>query len=302
MKNLSLKTVCMALFCTFLWGAGYSVVKYSYQAFGIPAGDIPSKLLFAGIRFLLAGVLTLGYLWIRKRKLPYPAGISPRHLICLSLFQTVLQYAFTYLGLAFTTGAKSSILNQINVFLLVLLTPLFFRQEKLTVRKTLGCLLGFSGIIVINLEGLNLSFHKGDGFIILSSLSAAAGYLISKKYAANADPAEVTGMQQLIGGGILLFAGLISGGSIIQITLSGILSLAFLSLAAAVSYSLWVKLLQTNDVSAVSVFKFMTPLFGVMLSGLILGETIFVWQNGVSLALICLGICLANYCNYQRTK
>jgi len=302
MKNLSLKTVCMALFCTFLWGAGYSVVKYSYQAFGIPAGDIPSKLLFAGIRFLLAGVLTLGYLWIRKRKLPYPAGISPRHLICLSLFQTVLQYAFTYLGLAFTTGAKSSILNQINVFLLVLLTPLFFRQEKLTVRKTLGCLLGFSGIIVINLEGLNLSFHKGDGFIILSSLSAAAGYLISKKYAVNADPAEVTGMQQLIGGGILLFAGLISGGSIIQITLSGILSLAFLSLAAAVSYSLWVKLLQTNDVSAVSVFKFMTPLFGVMLSGLILGETIFVWQNGVSLALICLGICLANYCNHQRTK
>lgn len=302
MKTLSLKTVCMALFCTFLWGAGYSVVKYSYQAFGIPAGDIPSKLLFAGIRFLLAGGLTLGYLWIRKRKPPYPVGISPRHLFCLSLFQTVLQYAFTYLGLAFTTGAKSSILNQINVFLLVLLTPLFFHQEKLTALKCIGCVLGFAGIVVINLNGLSISFQIGDGLIVLASLSAAAGYLISKKHAGNAEPAAVTGMQQLLGGAVLLVSGLFSGGHIPRLTISGILSLVFLSLAAAVSYTLWVKLLQTNDVSVISVYKFMTPLFGVLLSGLLLGEPILCWQNGVSLALICLGICLANRPTMRHSK
>jgi len=294
MKNLSLKTSCLALICTFLWGAGYSVVKYSYSEFGILPEDIPSKLLFAGIRFMLAGGLTLGYLWMRRKKPPCPTGISTGALFCLSMFQTVLQYAFTYLGLALTTGSKSAILNQINIFLLVLLTPLFFRKESLTVPKCIGCILGFAGIIVINLEGLRFSFQSGDGFIVLSSLSAAAGYLISKKYAGNADPAVVTGMQQFLGGTVLLTSGLLTGGYITRFTLSGILSLVFLSLAAAVSYTLWVRLLQTNDVSAISVYKFLTPLFGVLLSGLLLGEPVLCWQNGISLALICLGIYLAN--------
>ena len=294
----------MALVCTFFWGAGYSVVKVSYQAFGIPAGDIPSKLLFAGIRFLLAGLLTLGYLSVRQKKIPYPREVSPGKLCCLSLFQTVLQYAFTYIGLAGTTGAKSAILNQINVFLLVLLTPLFFRREKLTLQKSIGCLLGFAGIIVINLDGLTFSFQTGDGFIVLASLSAAVGYLISKKYAGEADPAAVTGFQQLVGGGILLTAGLLSGGHIARVTPSGIGSLIFLSLAAAVSYTLWVRLLQTNDVSSVSVYKFMTPMFGVLLSGILLGEAIFRWQNLVSLVLICAGIYLANrrFRHHEKNK
>ncbi len=288
----------MALVCTFLWGAGYSVVKYSYQAFGIPAGDVPSKLLFAGIRFLLAGLLTLGYLGFRQKKFPYPQGVTPGKLCTLSLFQTVLQYAFTYIGLAGTTGSKSAILNQINVFLLVLLTPLVFRREKLTMQKCIGCTLGFAGIVVINLEGLTFSFQTGDGYIVLSSLCAAAGYLISKKYAGEADPAAVTGMQQLLGGGILLMGGILSGGQITQFTLPGVGSLVFLSLAAAVSYTLWVRLLQTNDVSSVSVYKFMTPMFGVLLSGLLLGEAVFRWQNIISLVLISLGIFLAN----RRTR
>jgi len=294
MKRLSCKTSFMALICTFLWGAGYSVVKYSYSEFGILSDDIPSKLLFAGIRFLLAGGLTLGWLWLRQKKPPVLRGIPPRHILCLSLFQTVLQYAFTYLGLALTTGSKSAILNQINVFLLVLLTPLFFRREKLTFPKCVGCILGFAGIIFINLDKLSISFQLGDGLIVLSSISAAIGYLISKKCANGAEPAAVTGMQQFLGGGILLISGLITGGHILRFSLIGILSLVFLSLAAAISYSLWVKLLQTNDVSVISIYKFMTPLFGVLLSGLLLGEPIFRWQNAVSLSLICLGIYLAN--------
>jgi len=179
MKNLSLKTSCLALICTFLWGAGYSVVKYSYSEFGILPEDIPSKLLFAGIRFMLAGGLTLGYLWMRRKKPPCPTGISTGALFCLSMFQTVLQYAFTYLGLALTTGSKSAILNQINVFLLVLLTPLFFRREKLTFPKCVGCILGFAGIIFINLDKLSISFQLGDGLIVLSSISAAISSMLS---------------------------------------------------------------------------------------------------------------------------
>ena len=208
----------------------------------------------------------------------------------LSLFQTVLQYAFTYIGLAYTTGAKSSILNQSNVFLLVLLAPLFFKKEKITWAKLAGCLVGFIGIVIISLDGSSLAFSFGDMFILFASVSAAAGYITSKFLNGRCPPDLMTGWQQAIGGVVLLAAGLLTGGRLGKVTPAGLGYLLLLSFAAACSYTLWVKLLQTSDVSSVSVFKFMTPIFGVLFSGLLLGESILNLKNLLSLLFVCVGI------------
>ncbi|MBQ2709820.1 MAG: EamA/RhaT family transporter, partial [Clostridia bacterium] len=50
-----------ALICAFLWGCGYSVVKSGYALWNVAADDVPAKILFAGIRFLLAGAMVLGW-------------------------------------------------------------------------------------------------------------------------------------------------------------------------------------------------------------------------------------------------
>ena len=67
------------------------------------------------------------------------------------MVQTVLQYVFFYIGLANTSGVKSSIINAANVFLSILFAVFIFKYEKMTVLKVLGCVVGFLGVVVINL-------------------------------------------------------------------------------------------------------------------------------------------------------
>lgn len=294
MNNTKLQTVLLCLVCTFFWGAGYPVVKLSCAYFGIQPLDVPGKLLHAGCRFMLAGALLLGVSWLRGKRPAFPNRQTLPAMLRLSLCQTVLQYGLLYVGLANTSGTKGSVLNQINVFLLVLLTPLFFKKEKLTKQKLLGCVVGFAGIVVMNLSGLRFSIEWGDLVVVLSSCFAAAGYLLAKAMPSVCDPIVTTGWQQLLGGGTLLVIGLLCGGRLQEWNALGVATFLFLVVCAAAAYSLWFYLLQRNDVSRISVFKFLTPIFGVALSGLLLGENIFTLENILALALVCAGLMIAN--------
>ena len=69
-QNTLWKTLGLCLICTFLWGAGYPVLKLSYSHWGVAAGDVPAKLLFAGIRFSAAGLILLAAASVKKRPLP----------------------------------------------------------------------------------------------------------------------------------------------------------------------------------------------------------------------------------------
>ena len=251
-KKANYQTVLLCLLCTFFWGAGYPIVKLSCAYFGIQTQDVPGKLLHAGCRFMLAGLLLLGFSWLRQKKPSFPNRRTLPYVMRLGLCQTVLQYGLLYIGLANTSGTKGAVLNQINVFFLVLLTPLFFKTEKLTRRKIVGCGIGFAGIIVM------------------------------------------TGWQQMFGGGVLLVLGLLSGGRLKEWNLPGVATFLFLVVCAAAAYSLWFYLLQRNDVGRISVYKFLTPIFGVALSGLLLGESIFTIENIAALVLVCVGLIISN--------
>lgn len=289
-----MKVLILALVCTFLWGAGYPVVKISYKYFEIAASDVASKMLFAGIRFSIAGIITFLISTTREKKLVLPKKHNYLPILLLAVFQTVLQYTFTYIGLANTESAKSSVLNQINVFLLVLLTPLVLKGEKLTVGKIVGCIIGFVGIVIINLSGMSLSFNLGDGAIVMASVTAAIGYLISKLVATDESAFTVTAFQQFAGGIILMIIGFVFGGHIDTVNIYGILCLAFLSIAASLAYSIWVTLVRENDVSSVSIYKFLTPIFGIVCSYILLGENIFKIENLIALVFVCAGIILVN--------
>ena len=289
-----LKTALLCLVCTFFWGAGYPVLKLSYGFWGIGGRDVAGKLLFAGIRFASSGGLLMLVSAVRRKGfLCLDKGILGRAAV-LGRFQTALQYSFTYMGTAATTGSKSSVLNQLSVFLVVLVSPVFFRTEKLTLKKLAGCLLGFAGILVMNLEGLSFFIEPGDPLILLASCFAATGYLISKAMPKSCDPLTSTAWQQLLGGIVLLAAGVLGGGKLAAVSLPGLGCLLFLILAAAVSYSLWFYLLQQNEIGRISVSKFLTPLFGVLFSGILLGEPIFTPENGLALLLVCAGIVTVN--------
>lgn len=110
--------VCaLALVCTFLWGSASPCIKLGYALFNIPSGETWTQILFAGTRFVLAGILTIIIGSILNRGALLPTKSSLPSIVKLSIFQTILQYIFFYIGLAHNSGVKASIINGSNTFL-----------------------------------------------------------------------------------------------------------------------------------------------------------------------------------------
>jgi drug/metabolite transporter (DMT)-like permease len=298
--------VFFALLASLLWGWGYSGTKLGYEFLRINEHDTASKILFAGIRFMIAGTLVLLVSLVMYRKPPLLKAGEYKGILLLSFFQTILQYGALYVALAYISGAKSSILNQTGSFLLILFSHFLYKNDAFTFPKALGCVAGFLGIILINLgAGMNAGFSlAGEGLIVVSSVSGAAGYVVSKRISRAGNPLIITGYQQLSGGIVLSAIGFFSGGKIWLAGLRAAGILIYLSISIAAAYSLWVELLKYNDVSRVSVFKFAVPVFGVVFSGLLLGENLFKLKNWISLLLVCFGIVVINIrkAGYEGTK
>ncbi|MEE0421768.1 MAG: DMT family transporter [Lachnospiraceae bacterium] len=292
--------VCLlAMICCLLWGSAFPCIKIGYQLFQIHPDSIGSQLLFAGCRFTLAGILTILIGSLLNRRFLLPAKTSWSMVAKLGLVQTVLQYILFYIGLANTTGVKSSIIEASNVFLAILAATLIFKLEKLTPAKIAGCILGFAGVVIINLNGgsldTSMSF-SGEGCILLSAAAYALSSILIKRYAQKDEPVTLSGYQFLFGGVILSLIGLAAGGRVSGFTFASTALLLYLSLVSAIAYSLWGILLKFNPVGKVAVFGFMNPVFGVILSAILLGESnqAFTLTGLAALALVCAGIYIVN--------
>ncbi|HAS79099.1 MAG TPA: EamA family transporter [Ruminococcus sp.] len=299
MKSKLSKTwvICLlASFSCFLWGSAFPFIKIGYKILDIKSDDYISQILFAGIRFTAAGIITVIFGSLANKKLLVPDKKSIPAVMKLSLFQTILQYMFFYIGLANTTGIKASVINASGVFLCIFITGFVFRLEKISVYDIVGSLIGFAGVILININGLDMHISLiGDGFIFLCSASYAMSSVCMKKYSAKFNPVMLSGYQFIFGGIVMTLAGIIFGGHIDKISAEGILVTLYLAFVSGAAYSVWSLLLKNNPVSKVAIFGFFNPLFGVMLSGLLLDESEDFGIKGIiSLILVCTGIIIVN--------
>lgn len=289
-----------AMLCCALWGSAFPGIKIGYQLFEISGSDTATVILFAGYRFTLAGFLTILFGSILSKKVLLPKRTALNKILCLSMLQTVLQYLFFYIGLAHTSGVKASIINAVNVFVALLVSSLIFHQEQLSSRKILGCIIGFAGVVLINMSGMNLEMSLlGEGFIFLSTIAYAFSSVLLKRFSFTENPVILSGYQFFVGGILMIFAGFFMGGTITTISLDGFLLLIYLALVSSIAYTLWGILLKHNPVSKIAVFGFMTPVFGVILSAFFLRET--AQATGlvslISLILVCSGIYIVNQKN-----
>ncbi len=310
--------ILIAMFCCFLWGSAFSCIKIGYKMFGISGNDTSSQILFAGIRFTIAGIMVIVVECVRQKKFVKPE--HPKYIATLATYQTVLQYLFFYIGLAHTTGVKSSIITGAGTFFTILICALGFKQEKLTTKKVVGSLIGFAGLIVVNLTGTGLNFDLtflGEGFIFIAAFSGAMAQGYIKKFSTKANVVMLSGYQFFFGGIVMTIAGLFFGGHFdmaegvrngsgavlgggfdgdIWLLAKGGLLLLYMGFISAAAYTLWGILLKYNDVSKVATCKFMNPIFGAVLSLAILQEAnVMGWQIMVALVLVCIGIFAVNY-------
>lgn len=300
-KTFLTNTACvtiLAALCCLLWGSAFPCIKIGYKLFAIESGDAATQILFAGLRFTLAGILTTIFGSLGAKKLLMPKKTSLPLVLKLCLFQTILQYIFFYIGLAHTTGVKASIIEGSNVFFAILTAALIFRLEKLTVKKVVGCLLGFSGVVLVNLTGSELGSLNltGDGFILFSAIAYAVSSALIKIYSERENPVTLSGWQFLTGGIIMTIVGGLLGGKIPQVTLPALSMLFYLAFVSAFSYSLWGILLKYNPVSKITIIGFSNPVFGVILSAVLLNEGSQAASFTVlaALLLVCAGIYTVN--------
>ena len=240
-RNNRYKSV-LAIFCAFGWSLAYPLIKIGYREFQIESGDLGGKILFAGIRFLSAGIVVSGFCRFGKKKLELQNNKDIWWLIVLAIVNTTLHYMFAYIGLGYNPSARSTILDSMGGFFLIILSTIIFADDKLSFSKMIGCVLGIAGIVAINLQPEehffeNITF-QGDGMILLNASCAAFGGIITRVVSKKMNMIQATGKSMMLGGALLLVIGLSVGTkSIWNLNIKGVFVLIALIMISAVCFA-----------------------------------------------------------------
>jgi len=289
--------ILLAVAATFLWGSAVPCIKIGYQMFGIESNNTGGQMLFAGYRFLAAGIAIIAAISMKEKKIILPERSQWMSLFLLGFVQTFLQYFFYYIGMAHVTGVKGSIMNSSSTLFCVILAHFYYSNDSLSIRKIFGCLIGFAGVVLVNLSKGTVTggfSFVGEGFIICTAIVVAIGTLINKEITKKINPVTTAGYQLLIGGVGLIILGYGLQGSITEVSFAGLMLFLYMVLISAVAFSIWSVLLKYHSMGKVSVYKFLIPVFGTLLSVLFLGEMAFDWNVVAALICVCVGIYYVN--------
>ena len=257
-----------------LWGSLFPAVKLGYRLLAIDTANVANLLLFAGIRFLLCGILLTAFCMLKKESFEIEGKRDIRRLISVSLFAVVLHYACTYTGLSVVESGKTALLKQLGALLFICFSFVFFREDKFSVYKLASAALGLIGIVILNLDGSSwqFSFGLGEILIVAASLCTVIANVSGKKLTRTLSPLVMTGYTQLAGGILLTVAGLLGGGSFGKLSWSGVGAFLYILLASCISYGMWYRLIQKNNLSNLFIIKFLEPVFAAVFGVWLLGE------------------------------
>ncbi|MBN6188234.1 DMT family transporter [Aneurinibacillus sp. BA2021] len=285
----------IAVFVCFLWGSAFPFIKVSYTLLSIGPTEFFEQILFAGYRFFLASLMLVALLVIKERRISFVKGSLPA-LLQVGFFQTTLQYILFYIGLSYSTGIQGSIIAGSGTFFSVILAHYMYNNDHINTRRLIGLLLGFIGVVLASSTRgtLRLSFGLGELALLISAFANSLGGILAKNQSAKMGTLYLTAYQMMLGSLVLLALG--TGGAGWQpfhFTLEAAGYLLYLAFLSAAGFVLWNTLLKYNKVGTVSMYFFLVPVFGVLLSALLLKETLHSIVF-LSLLLVVSGIMIVN--------
>lgn len=299
-KSIWQRPVWVAIFAftaAFAWGWAYPLIKLGFAEFGITPDQTGSKMLFAGVRFAISGLIILAMAKGAHRSFVMSTGVRGwTFILIFALLNTSIHYACFYIGLSHSAGSRAAILNSLSVFTLVILACVAYPStDRLNASKVVGCVLGFVGILALNIGGADSGGFTwlGDGMIIGNALCSAAAGLMTRKMNRHIDVFVGTGYSLLVGGILLAIPGLAIGGTVPMVTAWGIVILLLLIAISTVAFGLYNKLLSCNPVGNVAIFNSLIPVIGAVSSCICLGEP-FYWKYAFAAILAAAGIYTIN--------
>ena len=286
--------VVLASLCNLLWGSAIPFIHLGYRSFAMDSSDTAAQILFAGLRFTLAGLITIVIRSVMLKKPAKPKTGGFYRVAVLALTQTIAQYFLFYVGLAHTEAVKSSIIQGLNCFVAILVACYLFRTERMTIRKVIGGMLGIAGVLTVQLNGGGFSSGislAGEGALFLSMLAGATSSSLIKCFGREDDPMTLSGWQFTLGGLVMAAGGFLMGGRLTPVSPLAIPVLLYLAVLSATAYSLWAVLLNCNPVSKIAAYMVLQPIFGVLLTMIITGGS-----NGISPLRIVSALALVSAC------
>jgi len=285
----SLFVTVVALFYILLWSSAFIATK-------IGVTHSPPLTLLS-TRFLVAGLLMAMLAWLRK--LPRPQGWNAwGRLALFGLLNSALYLGCNYLALRYLSAGMGSIIAATNPLLLTLVAP-FVLKERLTWWRVLGLALGFGGVLFVMATRLNTQNQLDTpGGMLLSFFGVTglvAATIFYKRYPPREHPFVVNAVQ-LGAAGLALALPALFFEHPEQIHIDAPLAWSFLYLVLVISIGaslLWFWLLKRGDASVVSSYYFLTPIAGLALAALLLGEP-FGFRDALGLVAVALGIALIN--------
>jgi len=288
--------ILFTLFAMLLWGSAVPTIKTTYAEMNVSSSDTGAQILIAGIRFFLAGLLGFVYYLIVNKNRVNKKTIDWKYIIILSLIQTFVQYLIYYIGMINTSGIKASIIQAMNSFIVVILSAIMLPSEKINRTTIFAIVLGTFGIVIANggFGNIGTGFTLlGEGFILIATTFNALSAVYVRKYGANQNEFFVTAAQFVIGSIPLIIIGLIMNKTNIVFTPLAIILLIYGAFISATAYVIWNTVLKYHAAGEMGMYKLFIPIFGSMLSVLILNES-FTINLLIGLILVIFGSLILN--------
>ena len=259
--------IALVLFLALLWGGNSVAIKIGLQ-------DIP-PLALAGFRFIIGLAAVTGWAWRQRVPIKMERGeLLP--LVYISLI-FLLQIIALNVGTHYTTSSRSIVLNSTYPLFTTLFAHFMLQGERLTVPKTLGILLAFGGVTLTFAEGLNLAsgaYLLGDAVVLASGGLLGLRVVVTKRLVQSIHPYRLLIWSMLFSlPWFFCLSLLFEQGWQYRLSVASLTAILYQGIAVAgFCFVAWTSILQHFSASRLVVLFFATPLFGVVLSNLLLDE------------------------------
>lgn len=283
-----------AIFLCMLFGANPVAVKITLSGIGI--------FTTAGLRFSIAAAVLL--LWaylagkslaISKKQLLQMAGLAILFFIQISTF---------YYGQNKTSASHGALLGNLLPFIVMILAHLFLKDDKITTKKIAGLVLGFTGVLLLFVDSLNLTTDalNGDFILVIAVFLWGCNAIYVKKITSSFSALQITVYPMILAIPLYFSAGFFFDGTMIRnLNIPVVQGILYQSLVtASFGFVMWNTLIQKYGATALHSFIFLMPISGVTLGILLLNEPITANLLG-SIAFVTTGLIVINWKKRRKT-
>jgi drug/metabolite transporter (DMT)-like permease len=287
---MALRNFLLLLFLAALWGPSFLFIKIAVE-------DIPPLTLVLA-RVGIAAILLNLILHRQGRRLP-KFGPIWKHVAVMALIHNAIPFALLNWGEQYIDSALAAILNGTTPLFTITLAHLFIEDDRLTLGKVIGVLIGFGGLFLLIAPSL-FEGVQATSLGLIAAAVAAASYGVAMVYSRlhlRGLPPLVAPTAQLSLAALYMLPLSLwfeRPFSLAAPSWSAWASLLVLAIfGTTVAFVVYYRLIERTSATYVSMVTYMIPVFGLVLGVLVLDEQLG-WNSYLGCGFILVGVMIVN--------